>query len=90
MYIKNRKEVFVGICRDISIGGMQVLVDHFPGSVGERISINVHPDNTDYNFVADGNIVRSLEGGHGFSFRFLDLSRESQDAISRYLQSEGQ
>lgn len=89
MYIKNRKEVFVGICRDISVGGMQVLVDHFPGNVGDRISINVHPENTDYNFVADGNIVRSLDGGQGFSFRFLDLSHESQDAISRYLRSEG-
>ena len=88
MYIENRKEVFVGICRDISIGGMQVLVDHFPGSVGDKISINVHPENTDYNFVADGNIVRSLEGGQGFSFRFINLSPESQSAIMRYLESE--
>lgn len=89
MYIKNRKEVFIGVCRDISVGGMQVLVDHFPGNVGDKISINVHPENTDYNFVADGNIVRSLDGGQGFSFRFLNLSSDSQNAITRYLQSEG-
>lgn len=87
MYIENKAEVFVGICRDISVGGMQVLVDHFPGKVGEKISINVHPENTDYNFVADGSIVRSLDGGQGFSFRFSNLSSDSQNAIHRYLQS---
>ena len=88
MYIENKKEVFVGICRDISVGGMQVLVDHFPGRVGEKIAINVHPENTEYNFVADGKIVRSLDGGQGFSFRFMNLSSESQNAIQRYLDSE--
>ncbi len=87
MYIKNRKEVFTGICRDISIGGMQVLVDHFPSNVGDTISINVHPENTDYHFVADGHVVRSLDGGQGFSFRFSSLSAESQNAINKYLKS---
>lgn len=87
MYIKNRKEVFTGICRDISVGGMQVLVDHFPISVGDKISINVHPENTEYNFVADGSVVRCFDGGQGFSFRFMNLSNESQTAINKYLQS---
>ena len=85
MYIQNNKDVFVGICRDISIGGMQVLVDNFPGKENEKISINVHPDNTDYHFVASGKIVRLLEGGQGFSFRFINLSTESVSAINKYL-----
>ncbi|MBD65629.1 MAG: hypothetical protein CME62_10515 [Halobacteriovoraceae bacterium] len=85
MYIQNRDEVFVGICRDVSIGGMQVLVDHFPGQVGEEIAINVHPENSEYHFVANGNIVRLLEGGQGFSFRFTELSDSSKESITKYL-----
>ncbi|MAZ47349.1 MAG: hypothetical protein CME65_02220 [Halobacteriovoraceae bacterium] len=85
MYIENNQKVFVGICRDISTGGMQVLVDEFPGQVGETISINVHPENTDYHFVASGQIVRVLEGRQGFSFRFSNLSGESEQAIQSYL-----
>jgi hypothetical protein len=87
MYIQNKKEVYVGICRDISVGGMQVLVDHFPGEENERISINVHPENTDFHFVAAGNIVRLLDGGQGFSFRFVELSDNSKDAINNYLEN---
>lgn len=85
MYIQNKQDIFVGICRDISIGGMQVLVDNFPGEVGERISINVHPENSEHHFVAAGTIVRLLEGGQGFSFRFIDLSEDSKRAIESYL-----
>lgn len=85
MFIQNQKSVFEGICRDISIGGMQVLVDNFPGRNGERININVHPENSDFSFVASGEIVRLLEGGQGFSFRFIDLSEDALSAIDRYL-----
>lgn len=85
MYIENNKHVFVGVCRDISTGGMQVLVDHFPGKIGDKIAINVHPENTDYHFVASGEIVRFLDGGQGFSFRFKSLSNDSLGAIENYL-----
>ncbi len=88
MFIQNNQQVFEGICRDVSVGGMQVLVDHFPGDVGEKISINVHPENTDYHFVAAGNIVRLLEGGQGFSFRFSDLSDDSRNSIESYISQE--
>lgn len=37
LFIQNNKKVFEGICRDISIGGMQVLVDDFPGSTQEKL-----------------------------------------------------
>ena len=87
MYIENNQKVFVGICRDISVGGMQVLVDDFPGQVGEKISINVHPENTEFHFVASGKIVRVLEGHQGFSFRFHELSSDSEAAIKNYLEN---
>ena len=85
LFLNNDKKFFEGICRDISIGGMQVLVDHFSGTPGDEISINVHPENKDYHFVADGVVVRLLEGNSGFSFRFRELSPEAKKAIENYL-----
>jgi hypothetical protein len=86
LFIQNNKKLFEGICRDISIGGMQVLVDNFQGAVGDRISINVHPANSDYHFVASGVVVRILEGHSGFSFRFQGLSDEAKLSIEKYIQ----
>jgi hypothetical protein len=88
MFVQNNQDVFEGICRDVSIGGMQVLIDNFPSSVGDKISINVHPENTDHSFVASGSIVRLLEGGQGFSFRFTDLSTEALNSINSYISNE--
>jgi hypothetical protein len=85
LFIQNNKKVFEGFCRDISIGGMQVLVVDFPGSAGDKISINVHPDNSDYHFVASGSIVRMLPGNQGFSFRFMNLSEEARTSIEKYI-----
>lgn len=88
MFIENKNQVFEGICRDVSVGGMQVLVDNFPIQVGERVSINAHPENSDYHFTASGEIVRMLEGGLGFSFRFISLSDEAVKAINSYTSHE--
>ncbi len=85
MLVQNNKKVYEGVCRDISVGGMQVLTDSFPGKAGDRISINVHPDNTDYHFTAAGHVVRLLEGDQGFSFRFEALGPEAQRAIEKYI-----
>lgn len=88
MFIQNNKKIFEGICRDVSVGGMQVLIDQFPGKAGEKISINVHPENSEYHFVASGQIVRLLEGNNGFSFRFQQLSDEAKRAIEKYVSSD--
>jgi hypothetical protein len=85
MFIQNNQNVFEGICRDVSVGGMQVLIDQFPGNVGESIDINVHPETSEHSFVASGKIVRLLEGGQGFSFRFHDLGDEAVSAINSYI-----
>lgn len=86
LFIQNNKNVFEGICRDISIGGMQVLMDNFQGKSGDKISINVHPENSDYHFTASGLVVRVLEGNSGFSFRFHGLSDEARRSIEKYVQ----
>lgn len=85
MFIQNNQKVFEGICRDVSVGGMQVLIDQFPGSVGESIDINVHPETSEHSFVASGKIVRLLEGGQGFSFRFHNLGKDAITAINSYI-----
>lgn len=86
LYIQNNKKLFEGICRDISVGGMQILVNDFKGQTGDKISINVHPDNTEYHFTASGTVVRVLEGNSGFSFRFQELSDEARLVIEKYVQ----
>lgn len=86
LFVQNNKKVFEGICRDISIGGMQVLTDDFKGQAGDRIAINVHPENTDYCFTASGVVVRILEGNSGFSFRFQGLSDEAKRSVEKYIQ----
>jgi hypothetical protein len=85
--ITNLKEVMTGLCRDISVGGMQVLCEKVPGQAGETIRLNVlPPDSTGLKaFVAEGVIVRILEDKKGFSFRFTKLNDEAKNAIERYI-----
>lgn len=86
LFIQNNKKLFEGICRDISIGGMQILVDDFKGQSGDKITINVHPENSEYHFTASGVVVRILEGNSGFSFRFQGLNDEAKRSIEKYVQ----
>ena len=86
LFVQNNKKLFEGICRDISVGGMQILISDFKGTIGDKISINVHPGNTEYNFTASGVVVRVLEGNSGFSFRFQDLNEEAKRSIEKYIQ----
>ena len=83
----NQDSVIVGVCRDISVGGMQVLTDRIPGVSGNRIKINVSPSGTSSfePFVAEGVIVRILEDGRGFSFRFERISDRARSAIEGYI-----
>ena len=85
MLFHTNKQVFEGVCRDISVGGMQVLVADFPAKEGEQIALNVHPENNKYHFTANGEVVRLLPGGQGFSFRFLNLSEQALSSIKNYL-----
>jgi hypothetical protein len=82
--------VIVGVCRDISVGGMQVLTDRVPGVTGSRVKLNVSPASSDEKmriepFVAEGSIVRILEDGRGFSFRFDRLPETARHAIESYI-----
>ncbi len=85
---RNNKTILEGVCRDISVGGMQVLVDSTPIKVADVIDINVHPENSEYHFVAKGEVARLLPGSQGFSFRFKELSVEALTAIKSYLKDK--
>ncbi len=87
IYLTNQKEISSGVCRDISIGGMQVLTDSIPGSAGDIIRLNVMPPvSTGLKpFVAQGVIVRILEDKRGFSFRFTDIHQDARASIERYV-----
>lgn len=85
MFFHDESELFEGVCRDISIGGLQILVPGFPGIVGDEVAMNVHPDNSDYSFTAKGEVVRLLDGGQGFSLRFVGLSDEAKTSIESYV-----
>jgi hypothetical protein len=79
------KEVGWAICRDISVGGMQVLMDHAPGPAGTQLKLNVNPQGNVPGFACEGVIVRILEDGRGFSFRFTTLSGDAKTAIEKYI-----
>lgn len=87
--LSDEHTVITGLCRDISVGGMQVLTEKVPGDVGTAILINVSPSGPIgiEPFVAKGIIVRKLEDGRGFSFRFEKLNEKSKKSIEKYLKS---
>lgn len=94
--LSNNLEVGVGMCRDISVGGMQILTDNVPGQLGGVVRINVSPlpeakggaKRSHFKaFVAEGTVVRILEDGRGFSFRFTKLSDSARRSIEAYLAS---
>ena len=84
-------QLVTAICQDISIGGLQVLTDRVPGPVGTHIKMNVSAvikkgSRTKIEpFVAEGVIVRILEDGQGFSFRFEKLTESAKKAIEAYI-----
>ncbi|MFZ4712321.1 MAG: GYF domain-containing protein [Bacteriovoracaceae bacterium] len=88
MFFHDNKKVYEGICRDVSVGGMQIMIADFPGRPGDKISLNVHPENADFHFVASGKIVRMLDSDSGFSFRFTDLGQDAVNAITRFVNEQ--
>ncbi len=87
VYVTNQSELATGICRDISVGGMQLLTDKIPGQVGSSIQLNVTPpkDSGLKPFVAEGVIVRILEDKRGFAFRFTQISADAKKSIESYI-----
>jgi hypothetical protein len=90
LFLHNDQDVIIAVCRDISVGGMQVLTDRIPGPVGSKVKLNVSPGDAGKvkGFVAEGEIVRVLEDGRGFSFRFSKITDDARKAIAKYIKSD--
>ena len=91
---ENDDQIVIAICRDVSVGGMQVLTDKIPGDVGTVVRMNVSPTGHQAGatsgfrpFVAQGVIVRVLEDGRGFCFRFDKLRGDSKRSIEEYVEA---
>jgi len=82
-------KVISGVCRDVSVGGMQVLTTEKLMAIGTKLKLNIsNPDGAQgaiRAFVAEGVVVRQLEDGRGFSFRFEKISPEGKKAIEAYV-----
>ena len=70
LFFHDNENFFEGVCRDISIGGMQILVANFEGDVGDLVKLNVHPVEDSLQFTAEAKIVRKLTECSGVSVRF--------------------
>lgn len=88
--IAEKDQLIVGMARDISIGGMQVLSEFVPSNVGSRLKLNVsapEPTNPAFPpFVAEGVVVRLHQDRRGFSFRFDELSATARQIIEKIIQ----
>lgn len=85
--IAQDESVLIGMCRDISVGGVQVLLAESPGKVGTKLKMNISSSGGSEGiepFVAVGVIVRILTDDRGFSFRFEKISDQAQNAIRAY------
>ena len=98
LLMSDNREVFESLCRDVSTGGMQVLTSWKPERVGMRLKLNITPrglagakdrkSSPLKPFVAEGLVVRLLEDGRGFSFRFEKLAPEARAAIEEFVKNE--
>lgn len=85
LFFTSDNQFYEGICKDISLGGMQVLLYKFPGKVGDIIKLNVHPEDPNHQFVAKAKIVRIAKSDGALSMEFLDLSEPAKNAIKTYI-----
>lgn len=89
VFATNDQVLSSGVCRDISVGGMQVLTGELPGKAGDTVRLNISlPGNEKLQASAvltSGVIVRILEDGRGYSVRFLCVQPETQSEIEKYL-----
>lgn len=85
LFFTTDNQFYEGICKDLSLGGMQVLLYKFPGKVGEVIKLNVHPEDPSHQFVAKAKIVRIAKSDGALSMEFLELSDIAKKAIQNYL-----
>jgi len=87
VFLTDDSNFLQGVCRDVSIGGAQVLVSNFNGQVGDLIKVNMHFNDGSFAFTAKGKVTRTLNSVKGFSMRFVELSPEAIQMVSDYVEN---
>lgn len=87
VFLSDDSNFFQGVCRDVSIGGAQILVADFIGKEGDIVKINMHFDDGTFAFTAKGKVIRNLNRVGGFAMRFVDLTPQSIKMINDYVES---
>jgi hypothetical protein len=77
-------QIFPGICRDISEGGIQILGQSFGG--GSLVHMEVSPMNNDEikPFETFGTVRKLLPNNQGFSVQFKALPETAREQIAKY------
>lgn len=84
---KQVPKVFDGVCRDVTIGGFQILVTGVPVKVGDVVSIDLsYPDMFEALSV-EGQVQRILDGDQGFSCRLKSINLEVEKLLNSHLES---
>jgi hypothetical protein len=86
--LTDENTVVTGMCRDLSVGGMQVLADRVPGEVGAILKMNIVPtqDPDIKPFATEAVIVRVFEDRRGFSVVFQNLEDSARKSIEKFLE----
>lgn len=86
LFFHDSENFFEGVCRDISIGGMQILVANFEGQPGDIVKLNVHPVDETLQFTAEAKVVRKLTECNGVSIRFVKMTPDNLEKINKYIE----
>lgn len=86
LFFHDSETFFEGVCRDISIGGMQILVANFNGKAGDIVKLNVHPVDESLQFTAEAKVVRKLTECNGVSVRFVKMTPDNLEKINKYIE----
>ena len=86
LFFHDSENFFEGVCRDISIGGMQILVANFEGKPGDIVKLNVHPVDETLQFTAEAKVVRVLTECKGVSIRFVKMTPDNLEKINKYIE----
>lgn len=84
--LTNGDDVGWGVCRDISLGGMQVLMNYVPGPVGTELRIHVNGYRGISGFDCSGKIVRAGNDKRSFSLEFTKLPDKAKESLARFIE----
>lgn len=85
--MNGESQLLEGFCRDITIGGMQILISDFHGKKGDVLSLEVHPESAEDYFSISGKVARILDGNQGLFIRFTEVGKDARESIIQYIEA---